>query len=149
MASSRGSLAAWLVVGGGGASKSTAIRCFLTLCFDAAPDLACPSLLGRWMLAADPDAGLEMFGSMDPPLPPSAVLPMLTSYAPQLAGKAPSPAAPCFPASSSSWACLASHLPLTSPCFLRFLDPAAQPTPLPSLSFHRPVSGSSAGHGRR
>jgi hypothetical protein len=39
------------------------------------------------MLAADPDAGLEMFGSMQPPLPPSAVLPMLNSYAPQLAGE--------------------------------------------------------------
>ena len=41
------------------------------------------------MLAADPDAGLEMFASMQPPLPPSAVLPMLTTYAPQLAGKRP------------------------------------------------------------
>jgi hypothetical protein len=39
------------------------------------------------MLHSDPDAGLEMFGSMDPPLAPSAVLPMLTTYAPQLAGE--------------------------------------------------------------
>lgn len=38
------------------------------------------------MLAADPDAGLEMFSAMDPPLPAAAVLAMLTSYAPQLAG---------------------------------------------------------------
>lgn len=38
------------------------------------------------MLAADPDAGLEMFSAMDPPLPTAAVLAMLTSYAPQLAG---------------------------------------------------------------
>ena len=46
------------------------------------------------MLAADPDAGLEMFASMQPPLPPSAVLPMLTTYAPQLAGKRPAPLPP-------------------------------------------------------
>lgn len=38
------------------------------------------------MLAADPDAGLEMFSNMQPPLPPSAVLPILTTYAPKLAG---------------------------------------------------------------
>ena len=38
------------------------------------------------MLAADPDAGLEMFSNMQPPLPPSAVLPILTTYAPRLAG---------------------------------------------------------------
>ena len=39
------------------------------------------------MLAADPDAGLEMFGNMRPPLPPSAALPILTTYAPHLAGE--------------------------------------------------------------
>jgi hypothetical protein len=32
---------------------------------------------GRWMLAADPEAGLEMFMQMKPPLPPSTVLPIL------------------------------------------------------------------------
>ncbi|KAI3425935.1 hypothetical protein D9Q98_007907 [Chlorella vulgaris] len=48
-------------------------------------DLGLISAHAKWMLAADPDAGLEMFSSMDPPLPPSAVLPMLTSYAPRLA----------------------------------------------------------------
>lgn len=39
----------------------------------------------RWILEADPEAGLEMFASLQPPLPPSAVLPILTSYAPRLA----------------------------------------------------------------
>ena len=45
-----------------------------------------PPSLPRWILAADPDAGLQMFAGMEPPLPPSDVLPILTAYAPQLAG---------------------------------------------------------------
>ncbi|KAL4430543.1 hypothetical protein ABPG77_005783 [Micractinium sp. CCAP 211/92] len=49
-------------------------------------DLSLVSTHAKWILAADPDAGLEMFSNMQPPLPPSAALPMLTSYAPRLAG---------------------------------------------------------------
>ncbi|PRW34079.1 glycoside hydrolase isoform A [Chlorella sorokiniana] len=49
-------------------------------------DLALISTHAKWMLAADPDAGLEMFGNMQPPLAPSSVLPILTTYAPKLAG---------------------------------------------------------------
>ncbi|KAL4436979.1 hypothetical protein ABPG75_004118 [Micractinium tetrahymenae] len=49
-------------------------------------DLSLISTHAKWILRADPDAGLEMFSNMQPPLPPSAALPMLTSYAPHLAG---------------------------------------------------------------
>ncbi len=37
----------------------------------------------RWILACDPDAGLEMFAEMQPPLAPSTVLPVLAAHAPQ------------------------------------------------------------------
>lgn len=38
----------------------------------------------RWILAVDPEAGLEMFTEMHPPLPPDSVLPILASHAPSL-----------------------------------------------------------------
>ncbi|KAK9829459.1 hypothetical protein WJX72_005979 [[Myrmecia] bisecta] len=38
----------------------------------------------RWILKADPEAGLEMFIQMEPPLPPATVLPVLTAQAPAL-----------------------------------------------------------------
>ncbi len=38
----------------------------------------------RWILTVDPEAGLEMFTEMQPPLPPDSVLPILASHAPSL-----------------------------------------------------------------
>ena len=38
----------------------------------------------RWILTVDPEAGLEMFTEMQPPLPPESVLPILASHAPSL-----------------------------------------------------------------
>ena len=40
--------------------------------------------LCRWILKADPEAGLEMFTEMNPPLAPATVLPILTAQAPLL-----------------------------------------------------------------
>ena len=40
--------------------------------------------LRRWILKADPEAGLEMFTQMNPPLAPATVLPILTAQAPLL-----------------------------------------------------------------
>ena len=42
------------------------------------------ALLCRWILKADPEAGLEMFTQMNPPLAPATVLPILTAQAPLL-----------------------------------------------------------------
>ena len=38
----------------------------------------------RWIVRADPEAGLEMFTEMSPALAPEAVLPILTAEVPQL-----------------------------------------------------------------
>ncbi len=38
----------------------------------------------RWILTVDPEAGLEMFTEMQPPLSPDSVLPILASHAPLL-----------------------------------------------------------------
>ena len=38
----------------------------------------------RWILTVDPEAGLEMFTEMQPPLSPDSVLPILASHAPSL-----------------------------------------------------------------
>ena len=38
----------------------------------------------RWIVRADPEAGLEMFTEMQPPLAPEVALPILTSEAPSL-----------------------------------------------------------------
>ena len=38
----------------------------------------------RWILTLDPEAGLEMFTEMQPPLSPDSVLPILASHAPSL-----------------------------------------------------------------
>jgi hypothetical protein len=38
----------------------------------------------RWIVHADPEAGLEMFTEMQPPLPPETVLPILTNEEPSL-----------------------------------------------------------------
>ncbi|KAL0024599.1 hypothetical protein WJX77_001647 [Trebouxia sp. C0004] len=38
----------------------------------------------RWILTVDPEAGLEMFTQMQPPLSPDSVLPILASHAPSL-----------------------------------------------------------------
>ena len=40
--------------------------------------------VGRWIVRADPEAGLEMFTGMKPPLAPEVALPILTSEAPSL-----------------------------------------------------------------
>ena len=40
--------------------------------------------LRRWILRADPEAGLEMFIQMEEALPPAAALPILTAQAPSL-----------------------------------------------------------------
>jgi len=37
-----------------------------------------------WILTVDPEAGLEMFTEMQPPLSPDSVLPILASNAPSL-----------------------------------------------------------------
>ena len=37
-----------------------------------------------WILTVDPEAGLEMFTEMQPPLPPDSVLPILAGHAPGL-----------------------------------------------------------------
>lgn len=37
-----------------------------------------------WILTVDPEAGLEMFTEMQPPLPPDSVLPILAGHAPSL-----------------------------------------------------------------
>jgi hypothetical protein len=51
------------------------------------PDFQLVSAHAKWILQGDQDAGLDMFAQMRPPLSPSVVLPILTSYVPQLAGK--------------------------------------------------------------
>ena len=38
----------------------------------------------RWILEADPEAGLEMFVQVKPPVPPAVVLPILSARAPAL-----------------------------------------------------------------
>ncbi|KAA6422986.1 MAG: vam6 Vps39 isoform X1 [Trebouxia sp. A1-2] len=38
----------------------------------------------RWILTVDPEAGLEMFTGMQPPLSPDSLLPILASHAPSL-----------------------------------------------------------------
>ena len=48
------------------------------------PHVYMASLLCRWILKADPEAGLEMFTQMNPPLAPATVLPILTAQAPLL-----------------------------------------------------------------
>ena len=45
---------------------------------------ACGPFRRRWIVRADPEAGLEMFTEMRPPLAPEAVLPILTAEVPQL-----------------------------------------------------------------
>jgi hypothetical protein len=58
------------------------------------PDFQLVSAHSKWILQGDPEAGLEMFEQMQPPLAASVVLPILTSYMPDVAG-ARAPGALC------------------------------------------------------
>lgn len=40
----------------------------------------------RWILKQDPEAGIEMFVRLYPEVNPSVVLPILSSFGPELAG---------------------------------------------------------------
>lgn len=44
----------------------------------------CINASGRWIVRSDPEAGLEMFTGMQPPLAPEVALPILASEAPAL-----------------------------------------------------------------